>query len=279
MSAAAAIANAAPFDAAPFRRLVAESSGLVLTPDKDYLLQSRLEPLARELGLPGAPAVAAAAVRDPAGPVARRAVDALATHESSFFRDGNPFEQLRDAVLPALAAARPPGATLRVWSAACSSGQEPYSLAMLALEEAHRLSGRQLEIVATDLSEPILAKARSALYSDFEVRRGLSPERQARWMEREGAAWRVAPAVRRLVRFERRNLLEGTAGLGRFDLVLCRNVLIYFDAPRKVEALARIAEVLAPDGMLALGSSETVLGLDTRFRPAPGLRGVLRLER
>ena len=259
-----------------FRRLVRERSGLVLTPDKDYLLKSRLEPLAREAGLPGAPELLAAAVREPGGALAARAVDALATHESSFFRDGTPFEQLRASMLPALVAARRPGARLRVWSAACSSGQEPYSLAMLFAEQAHVLAGRAVDILATDMSEPILAKARTGLYSDFEVSRGLSPERRDRWMVREDASWRVAPDLARTVRFARHNLLEGPPPAGLFDLIFCRNVLIYFDAEGKRAALTRLHAAMEPDAALVVGGAETLVGFEGLFRPVNGLRGVMR---
>lgn len=257
-----------------FRKLVLDRSGLLLTPEKDYLLKSRLEPLARRDGLAGLDQLLAAVSADPRGGLAQRCIDAMATHESFFFRDHVPFEQLRDRVLGRLIEARADSRSLRIWSAACSSGQEPYSLAMLLLEDQARLAGWRIDILATDLSRPILERARTGLYSDFEVRRGLSDARLASWFTREGEGWRVAPQVRGLVRFLPHNLLDGTAGLGRFDLIFCRNVLIYFDRERKRQALTGLAAAIEPHGALVLGSAETVVGLDSGFAPTPNLRGV-----
>lgn len=262
-----------PENAAYFRELVLGRSGLVLTPDKDYLLRSRLEPLVRSERLPDLCALIDRIRAMPTGSLAQKAIDAMATHESYFFRDGAPFVQLAETVLPALLKGRAKGASLRVLSAACSSGQEPYSLAMLLIEAGVAAMGLAVEITATDMSEPILERARTGWYSDFEVGRGLSTERLSRFMVRDGTGYRVSDEVARLVRFRRHNLLEGSAGLGRFDLILCRNVLIYFDAARKVEVLDQMADALLPGGLLILGSAETVVGLNSRFLPAPGLRG------
>ena len=257
-----------------FRRLVLERSGLSLGVDKDYLLQSRLTPLMREEGLATIDDVFSRIRADPRGLLAQRGVDAMATHESFFFRDTTPFEQLRDVLLPALVARCAATRSLRIWSAACSSGQEPYSIAMLLLEERRLMPDWKIEIVATDMSEPILTRARRGRYSEFEAARGLSEERRARWMRREGGDWSVAPEVRALVDFRHHNLMDGTAGMGRFDLIFCRNVLIYFEQSQKRWALQRLAEVLAPEGALVMGSAETVVGLDSAFVPAMGLRGV-----
>lgn len=257
-----------------FRRFVLERSGLVLTPEKDYLLRSRLEPLVRSERLADLPELMLRIKADPVGRLAQKAVEAMATHESYFFRDGAPFEQLKTRILPPLIEARREAKALRVLCAAASSGQEPYSLAMLLLEEAHQMPGWTLDILATDMSEAIVERARTGWYSDFEVNRGLSPERLSRFMLRDGAGYRVRPEVSRMVRFRRHNLLEGVATLGKFDLILCRNVLIYFDQARKAWVLDRLSEILAPDGCLLLGSAETVVGLNSRFAPAPGLRGV-----
>lgn len=261
-----------------FRKLVLERTGLVVSADKDYLLRTRLEPVARAEGLADLGALLAQVRLSPSGRLAQRCLDAMATHESFFFRDGTPFDQLRDAILPGLVAAKGETRSLRIWSAACSSGQEPYSLAMLLLEEQHRMPGFRVEIVATDISDPILERARGGFYSDFEVRRGLSEARQARWLVREGEAFRVAPQVRQMVQFRKHNLLDGMGGMGRFDLIFCRNVLIYFDQARKAWALDRIAEVLEPQGALVLGSAETVVGLASRFAPRAGLRGVFEVQ-
>lgn len=260
-----------------FRKLVLDRTGLSLAADKDYLLKTRLDPVARAEGLGDVDTLLARVMTDPTGPLAQKCLDAMATHESYFFRDGAPFEQLRDQVLPRLIAARASTRRLRIWSAACSSGQEPYSLAMLLLEEEARWPGFRFSIVATDISRPILERARAGFYSDFEVRRGLSPERQARWMQKEGEAFRVSPRVRSLIDFRCHNLLDGVSMFGRFDLILCRNVLIYFEHERKRWALDRLASALEPDGALILGSAETVVGLNSPFRPSAGLRAVFEM--
>ncbi len=259
-----------------FCTVVHARSGLVLGPDKTYLVQSRLEPIARELGHADVRAFLAALRAAPESLV-RRCVDAMATHESLFFRDVTPFEQLTSVVLPQIVANRPREAPIRIWCAACSSGQEPYSLAILAHELSPLLGGRRVEIVASDMSDAVLAKARAGLYSDFETRRGLTPERRARWFQvREGGAYEVSPELKSRITFRRHNLLDGAAGLGVFDVVFCRNVLIYFDRERKGRVLDQIAAVMAPDGALFLGSAETVIGLSNAFDLVPGTRGVYR---
>ncbi len=258
-----------------FCEVVAARSGLVLGPSKTYLVQSRLEPIARELGLSGVPALLAA-LRTAGADLVGRCVDAMATHESLFFRDGTPFDQLK-TLLPAIAAARPPGAPLRAWCAACSSGQEPYSLAILARELSHLFGGRRLEITATDMSEGVLAKARAGVYSAFEVQRGLSPERRDRWFRPQGGGpYEVSPEIRSAVTFRRQNLLDGAIAGGPFDVVFCRNVLIYFDLERKVRVLDQIARALAPDGVLFLGSAETPVALTDSLEATPNTRAAYR---
>lgn len=259
-----------------FSRLVRERSGLVLGPDKAYLVSGRLDPVARQHGLKDAAAVLGRIRAGAPEALIQACVDALATHESSFFRDGAPFELLSQQVLPGLIARRRAERSLRIWCAACSSGQEPYSVAMILSEMAGAMPGWRTEIVATDFSKPILEKARQGLYSDFEVRRGLSPERQARWFGREENAWRISPKLRQMVTFRPHNLLAGTAGLGTFDIVFCRNVLIYFDPDRKRMALEDLARAMAPDGALFLGSAETILGLSSSLEITPGARGLYR---
>lgn len=270
--------SGSPFDPAAlehFLRLVRTRSGLVLTADKAYLIHSRLAPVARAAGLADVPALLARLRAGAPEALARACVDAMATHESFFFRDGAPFRRLEQA-LPELAEARRASRTLRIWCAACSSGQEPYSVAMLLAEAGVLLAGWRIEILATDMSEAIVERARAGLYSDFEARRGLSEDRLRRWFQPEGDGWRVAPELRRMVTFRAHNLLDGPAGPGPFDVVFCRNVLIYFDVERKRAVLERIARVLAPDGLLFLGSAETVIGVTAAFAPAPGASGLFR---
>ncbi|KPF81268.1 chemotaxis protein CheR [Brevundimonas sp. AAP58] len=266
----------APDDIEAFRRLVLERSGLILSADKDYLLKTRLEPIARAENFADVASMLRQVRLTPASRLAQRCIDGMATHESFFFRDITPFDQLRDVILPELWKARAATKTLRIWSAACSSGQEPYSLAMLLREQYAKFGDWKIDILATDFSQPILERARTALYSDFEVRRGLSEERQARWLVKEGPAFRIAPEIRAMIQFRHHNLLDGMTGLGPFDLIFCRNVLIYFDPATKAKTLEGIANILAPDGALILGSAETVVGLAGSFEPQQGLRGVFR---
>ncbi len=267
-----------PTKAQAFRQLCYDRSGLALTEAKDYLLLTRLEPVARAEGCGHIDELLDKALASPGGPVAQRCIDAMATHESFFFRDGGPFEQLREKVLPGLIEACAQKRALRIWSAACSSGQEPYSLAMLLLEERHRMPEWDVTIVATDMSEPILDRARTGRYSEFEARRGLSDERRMRWMTADGGGFKVAPQVRDMVEFRHHNLLDGVSMLGRFDLIFCRNVLIYFDMELKTLTLERIAKILEPHGVVIMGSAESVVGLQTPFAPRPGLRGVYQLS-
>lgn len=259
-----------------FCRLMRERSGLVLTTDKAYLVKSRLEPVAREERLADVGALLERLRKGAPEALVQRCVDALATHESYFFRDTSPFEQLAARVLPELIRARESVRTLRIWCAACSSGQEPYSVAMVLQEMSHKLAGWKLEILATDMSQPILAKAKAGLYSEFEVKRGLSTPRLNRWFKPDGQAWRVSPALQDMVQFRTHNLLRGAAGLGMFDVVFCRNVLIYFDVENKRRILDGLASALAPDGTLILGAAETVLGVSAALEGTPGARGLYR---
>lgn len=265
-------------DVEAFRRLVLERSGLTLTADKDYLLRARLEPIVRSETFGDLSMLLRQVRVAPGSELARRCIDAMATHESFFFRDNTPFDQLRDVLFPELVKSRAGTKTLRIWSAACSSGQEPYSLAMLLRELPALFADWTIRILATDFSAPILERARAGLYSDFEIRRGLSPERQALWLVREGAAFRIKPEIRSMVEFRQHNLLDGTGMLGRFDLILCRNVLIYFDPITKARTLESLASALEPDAALILGSAETVVGLDGAFAPREGLRGVFQVK-
>ena len=259
-----------------FCTLVGVRSGLVLGRDKAYLVGSRLEPIARQHGLADVPALLARLKAGAPESLIAQCVDAMATHEILFFRDTTPFEQMERLVLPAIADARPAGQPLRIWSAACSSGQEAYSIAMLCQENAHRLAGRRVEIVGTDMAEAILVKARAGLYSSFEVQRGLSPQRTAKWMTPKGAGFEVSQTLKSMVSFRRHNLLDGMAGMGVFDIIFCRNVLIYFDQAKKSQVMNQLAGALALDGALFLGSAETVMGLTDALALQPGSRGLYR---
>ena len=257
-----------------FSRLLKERSGLALGEDKAYLLESRLTPVARRRGLDGLPALAAA-LRAPAPrDLEREVVEAMTTNESFFFRDGAPFDAFRKYILPRLIEARAAKRAIRIWSAASSSGQEPYSLAMILADEAAKLAGWRVEIVATDLSTEILDRARAGIYSHFEVQRGLPIQYLAKYFKPEGDRWRIAPALQKAIDFRTFNLLDDPTPLGRFDVVFCRNVLIYFDQPTKTRVLDRMARIMPPDGYLLLGGAETVLGISDRFAALPDQRGV-----
>jgi chemotaxis protein methyltransferase CheR len=247
-------------------------SGLILGPDKDYLLDSRLAPIARQEGCAGLEPMIAKLRAAPNSPLAAAVIEAMTTNESFFFRDGKPFEHFK-TVLPRLCAARPPNAPLRIWSAACSTGQEAYSLAMLLTEAKPVLAGRNVEIVGTDLSLDVLARAKEGLYTQFEVQRGLAVTQLVKHFKKEGANWRISESLRAMVNWRSFNLLDDPAPLGRFDVVYCRNVLIYFDQTTKSRVLEGVARQMPPDGVLYLGGAETVLGITQKFEALPGERG------
>jgi chemotaxis protein methyltransferase CheR len=259
--------------------LLKSRSGLVIGPDKLYLLETRLAPILRRDGLPDLAALAdrLRTVTAATEKLARDVVEAMTTNESFFFRDEKPFQHVRTVVLPRLLAARPPGAPLRIWSAAASSGQEAYSLAMILAECRAAVGERRVEILGTDLARDQLAKAREGLYTQFEVQRGLPVQMLMRYFRKEATNWRIVESIRGLVQFREWNLLTDLRPLGQFDIVFCRNVLIYFDQPTKARVLEAIAARLAPDGVLYLGGAETVLGITTRFAPLVNERGVYGL--
>jgi chemotaxis protein methyltransferase CheR len=198
----------------------------------------------------------------------------MTTNESFFFRDKVPFEHFRDTIMPALLSARAQSRRIRIWCAAAATGQEPYSLAIALKELGKDLRGWRVEIVATDLSTEVLEKARAGIYSQFEVQRGLPALMLIKYFAQVGEHWQIAPEIRAMVKFMPFNLLGDFAPLGRFDVVLCRNVLIYFDQATKVGVLERIADVTERDGFLMLGGAETVVGLTDRFKPVADKRGL-----
>ena len=254
--------------------LLKARSGLVIGPDKTYLLETRLAAILKREKLRDLNALAEHLRRPGTDPLAREVVEAMTTNESFFFRDDKPFQHFRNQALPRLHAARPPGTPIRVWSAAASSGQEAYSLAMILAETRAQFGQRKVEILGTDLARDQLARAREALYTQFEVQRGLPVQMLMRYFRKEDANWRVTEPVRSVPQFREWNLLGDLRPLGRFDVVFCRNVLIYFDQPTKTRVLQAIAAQIAPDGVLYLGGAETVLGITNRFAPLPDERGV-----
>ncbi|WP_119166409.1 CheR family methyltransferase [Algihabitans albus] len=254
--------------------LLRNRSGLVLSDEKAYLLESRLGPVARKHGLTSVEDVASQLRARPGSPLELDVVEAMTTNESFFFRDTRPFDQFKDIVLPQLLDARRSSRSLRIWSAACSSGQEPYTLAMILKEQAAKLAGWRVEIVATDLSTVILDKAKEGIYSQFEVQRGLPINLLMKYFTQVGDRWQITQDLRGMIDYRMFNLLESPASLGRFDIVFLRNVLIYFDQPTKTQVLERVAKQMPSDGYLYLGGAETVLGITDRFQVLPGQRGL-----
>jgi len=256
--------------------LLRKGSGLTIGPDKLYLLETRLTPLLRAYALADLDALATR-IRGGAPAIERDVIEAMTTNESSFFRDDKPFAYVRDHALPRLHATRPPGARLRIWSAAASTGQEAYSLALLLTEMRAALGNREVEILGTDIAREPLARAREGVYTQFEVQRGLPVTMLLKYFRKDGANWRIADAIRAMATFREWNLLGDLRPLGVFDLVFCRNVLIYFDPPTKARALEAIAKQMAPDGLLFLGGAETVLGVTDKFVPLQPDRAVYAL--
>jgi chemotaxis protein methyltransferase CheR len=256
--------------------MLRNGSGLVIGPDKQYLLETRLASILKQHGLRDLDALAERVNVAASGVLERQVIEAMTTNESFFFRDEKPFIHFRTQALPQLLAGRPAGAKLRIWSAAASSGQEAYSLAMILAECRAQLGARPVEIVGTDISPEQITRAREGLYTQFEVQRGLPMQYLVRYFRKEGTQWRVIDALRGMVTFREWNLLADLRGLGKFDVVFCRNVLIYFDQPTKARALNAIGGVMAADGALYLGGAETVLGITDRFAPISGERGVYR---
>ena len=261
-----------PIDYDFLRRCLKDRSGLSLSADKQYLVESRLLPVARKAGLGSLPDLVTALRRGDDDALMTKVVEAMTTNETFFFRDKAPFETFRSTVLPALLSARRASRSLRIWCAAASSGQEPYSLAMMLKELGDELLGWRVELIATDLSGDVLEKARQGIYSQFEVQRGLPIQLLIKYFNQVGDMWQIAPEIRAMVKFQRINLLADFAWLGVFDLLFCRNVLIYFDQPTKTETLDRLTRAVAADGYLVLGAAETVVGLTDGFATVADLR-------
>lgn len=254
-------------------RLVRDRSAIVLEPGKEYLVEGRLTPVARQLGLESVSGLVGRLRAAPDNGLAARVVEAMATTETSFFRDHHPFETLRTAVLPDLIRLRAGERRLDVWCAACSTGQEPYSLALLLREHFPNLAGWQVRILATDLSGEVLERAREGEYTQMEVNRGLPAALLARYFRQHGTRWELSEDVRRMVEFRELNLAKPWPHLPRMDLVFLRNVMIYFEAETKRSILGRAARLLRPGGYLLLGGAETTLNLDESFRRVEYLKG------
>jgi chemotaxis protein methyltransferase CheR len=257
------------------RELLLKRSGLSLSAEKRYLVESRLGSVCRQLGLKGLPElIQAARAGDETLSVA--IVEAMTTNETLFFRDTVPFTHLREVILPALIKARATERTLRIWCAAASSGQEPYSVAMIIDDMAAQLAGWRVEILATDISTQILERARLGIYSQFEVQRGLPVQLLLKHFTQEGDRWRISERLRRMVTFRHNNLVDSPTAAGTFDLIMCRNILIYLNVTTKSQVFNLLAKSMRGDGYLILGAAETIMGLTEAFSPDRDNRGIYR---
>ncbi len=247
-----------------FAKFLQEQSGYHLVDDKVYLLEARLKTIMKIDQLPDISAIVKALAKDPAGQIAEHVVEVMTINETFFFRDQSPFESFEKDILPVLAdwgKTRP----IRIWSAACSTGQEPYSLAIVIEENRHKYPAFQYEIIASDINNRILAKARHGLFTELEVNRGLPEKYRTKYFRKDGSQWQVGDDIRRHVHFKFHNLKEDYAGLGLFDFVLLRNVLIYFDAELKENILSKVEKVMRKDGYLMLGAAEGIHNMKSPF--------------
>jgi chemotaxis protein methyltransferase CheR len=264
-----------PPDYEYLRKFLKDNSGLDLSSDKQYLIESRLLPVARKAGLPGIGELVQK-MRGGPSPIANQVVEAMTTNETFFFRDKMPFDHFRDSIMPEILQARAARRSIRIWCAAGSTGQEPYSLAMCLKEMGAALAGWRVDILATDLSLEVIEKSRSGLYSQFEVQRGLPIQLLVKYFKQVGEFWQINADIRAMIQHRQLNLLHDFAQLGTFDVIFCRNVLIYFDQDTKVSIFRRLAKATESDGFLVLGAAETVVGLTDVYKPYPERRGLYR---
>ncbi|MBK7876651.1 MAG: protein-glutamate O-methyltransferase CheR [Planctomycetes bacterium] len=253
-------------DFAFLQTFVRERSAIVLDPGKEYLAESRLGPVARSAGLPGIGELVARLRVDPRGDLTDKVIEAMTTNETSFFRDVHPFEALRTHILPDLIKARSNERALNLWCAASSSGQEPYTIAMLLRENFPALIEWRIRFIATDLSQEMLRRSREGIYSQLEVNRGLPAKYLVKYFEKRGSDWQVKQELRSMIEFRELNLIKPWPSMPQFDIVFIRNVLIYFDLPTKRAILGNIRKLLRSDGYLFLGGAETTLSIDENFK-------------
>ncbi len=267
-----------PQDRDYLHAILKEKSGLVLVGEKDYLLQSRLMPVARRHGMESVSELVAKTRTPGNNGIINDITEAMTTNESFFFRDKTPFLHFTETMMPELLKDRSGTKKLRIWCAAASTGQEPYSLAICLKEMSERLAGWKIEIIGTDLSAEVIEKARSGLYSQFEVQRGLPIHMLTGYFSQAGDMWQIDSSIRAMVTYKEFNLLESFAGLGKFDIVFCRNVLIYFDQLTKAEVLDRVANQMNPNSYLVLGAAETVIGLSDKYNSVAEKRGLYEVK-
>jgi len=260
-----------------YANLLKEKSGLNLTQDKCYLIESRLNPIAKKWGYENVNTMTVALQIIPDPKLVNDIVEAMTTNETSFFRDTRPFDTFRDVVLKYIKENRKKK-HMRIWCAASSSGQEPYTLAMILSEIKDQFPGWKFEIVATDISRQILDTARKGIYSQFEVQRGMPITLLVKYFNQVEEKWHLNDSIKSMVKFDYFNLLSPMHALGIFDVIFCRNVLIYFDQETKSDVLGRMHNQLENDGFLFLGGAETVLGITDSFKGVPEQRGLYALS-
>jgi chemotaxis protein methyltransferase CheR len=265
-----------PLDYEFLRKLLKERSGLDLSADKQYLVESRLVPLARKAGLAGISELVQKMKAGAAEALTAEVVEAMTTNETFFFRDKLPFDHLKDTMLPAIMQARSARRSLRIWCAASSTGQEPYSIAMCLKGLGPAIAGWKIDIVATDLSQGVLEKSKAGIFSQFEVQRGLPIQLLVKHFTQIGDMWQLNPDIRSMVQHRQLNLLQDFSHLGTFDIIFCRNVLIYFDQDTKTGIFERLSRVVEGDGFMVLGAAESVVGISDAFKPYPDRRGLYR---
>ena len=259
-----------------------QASGLSLGPNKEYLIEARLHPVAQSWGLADVGELIEYLRTKKDMQLNTAVTEAMTTNETSFFRDKRPFDDFEKVMLPELIESRASTQTLRIWCAACSTGQEPYSLAILIREKFPALDNWNLEIVATDLAEQVLDRARAGIYSQFEVQRGMPINLLMKHFSQVPEGWQISETLREQMDWRQLNLLDNFTGLGQFDIVFCRNVLIYFETETKKSIVEKISRVLRPDGFFLLGAAETLLGFcdsyqrlsnceSSVYRPAAGV--------
>lgn len=256
-----------------FLTLLRKESGLALDESKQYLLETRLDPLSAQEGYSSLNDLYLALKKENNPLLRQKVVDSMTTNETSFFRDRKPFDIFKNEVIPEVIKRNESSRQICIWCAACSTGQEPYSLAMLLSDMGTRLQGWRIKILGTDITEGVLRKAREGSYSQYDAQRGLSTPYLIKFFKQSGMNWVLNPEIKRMVEFKRLNLLSNISWVGKFDIIFCRNILIYFDALTKKAVVDRLGGVLAPQGSLFLGGSETLLGINSCFVRVGGMTG------
>jgi chemotaxis protein methyltransferase CheR len=258
--------------------LLKQRSGLALTDDKTYLIESRLMPIARALGVNDISGLCNLLKTRPSEAMLVDITEAMTTNESSFFRDLKPYDSLRNLIFPMIMA-KQPSKSMRIWSAACSTGQEPYTISICVQEDMGKMPGWRFDLVGTDLASKVVDKAKLGIYSQFEVQRGLPIQMLVKYFtSRPDTTWQVKENIRSMVEYRTQNLLEDYSSLGKFDIIFLRNVLIYFDDATKAGITEKMARTIQPHGVLIIGATETLIDPNNRFKPLEGFRGAYVLK-